>query len=198
MLNDTPKLTSISLAIKPTVKTFLLAGVFSAVSMSAYTHPKQSDTDSTLERAEKMTDKRSLIRAKSQERREQAKKRAATARQEANERRELHNQKTALRRIEREKEQEKYHAFKADLVKMLKDDGVVNSEHEAIRVIYVDGHPILNDIDLSARFGDKYENLWAAHDRLISNNSYINIMAGSYEIREIKDDGSSYYFVMQN
>ena len=201
MLNEKPKQNRLtfplSVALKPAVIAFLCAGLISAGSELANAHPEPSVKDSKAERVKQMTEKRNLIRAKSQKRAEEARERAATARENANKRRELNKEKRALSRIENEKNREKHLAFKAELLTMLQDDDVINSEYETVEITYDAGHPILNEIDLSARFGDKYVNLWAAHDRIISDASYLNIVDGSYEIREITNDGVSYHFLMQ-
>ena len=201
MLNEKPKQSRLALplavALKPAVIAFLCAGLISAGSELANAHPEPSVTDSKAERVKQMTEKRNLIRAKSQKRTEEARERAAIARENANKSRELQKEKSVLRRLENEKKREIHLAFKTELLTMLQDDGVISSEHEAVEITYNSGHPILNDIDLSARFGDKYENLWAAHDRLMSDSSYLNISDGSYELREITKDGASHHFVMQ-
>ena len=141
-----------------------------------------------------MTDKRSLIEAKRKEHRE----RVAKLRQEANERRELQKQKAALHRAANEQQKTKYMAFKTDLVDMLKSDGVIVSNNETIKITYNEGHPVINGINLSARYGNKYQDLWRRYERVMSDDSYINILAGSYEIREISDDGASFHFLMQD
>ena len=80
---------------------------------------------------------------------------------------------------------------------MIRFNASIFDVNEVINISYFGGDPIANDINLSEQFGDKYKTLWGEHNRIISEQSYLNIMPGSYEIREITEDGMSRHLTMQ-
>ena len=172
-------------------------GLFSMTSTQAYGHPLKSDTNPATERLEKMKNKHEQTRKRAEEQRNKAQERSSALRKEAAERRELHKQENIKRRAKTEEKKAKHLTFKTELLSMLLNDEIITSEKDAITILYSDGDPIANGVNLTVQFGDKYKALWLDHNRAISEQSYLNIMPGSYEIREITEDGGSHHFVIQ-
>jgi len=194
---DKNKLSSSPVA-KSIMMTVLCGSLFCAIPLYAYSHPEKSDKDCATDGVtENIANSREEIRKMIQERREQAKERIDARRRKVDQRREQSRQEAALRRTETAKQQETFFKFKDDLIAMLKKDGVINTENDTINITYSDGHPVINDSDLSALYGDKYEALWREYDRVISPKSYIYIVPGSFVIREVESDGSSRHFAFQ-
>jgi len=175
----------------------LCAGLFTVAATQAYSHPPKPNSDPKTEDIEEVKNKHEAMRKKAEERRIKAQERSSTVRKEAEDRRELRKQETIKRREEAEERKAKHLTFKTELLSMLLNDNVIISKKDAVTITYSDGDPIANGINLTAQFGDKYKALWFNHNRKISEQSYLNIMPGSYEIREITEDGGSHHFVTQ-
>ena len=177
--------------------TLLCAGFFSIVSTQVYSHPHKSNNDPATDGLKEMKNKYEQMRKRTEEQRIKAQERSSALRKEAKERRVLRKQESIKRREEAEEKKAKHLTFKTKLLSMLLNDNVIISKKDAVTITYSDGDPIANGINLTAQFGDKYKALWSNHNRTISEQSYLNIMLGSYEIREVTKDGGSHHFVTQ-
>lgn len=145
---------------------------------------RDKDIQSAHERAKARA---AQLRAKSQQRLEARKAKAAELR--------------AARKAKTELERKRHMYFKDELLAMLAEDKVVNSElspaEHTVKITYKDGEIIANNVNLSVRFGARYDALWKMYNRVISETSYIVINPKSYEIREISETGQSYHFRLQ-
>ena len=175
----------------------LCIGLFTMASNQAYSHPHKSNSDLKREGLEEVKNKHEAMREKAEEQRLKLQERRSELRKEALERREAHKQKNNKRRAQTEEKKAEHLSFKNQLLSMLAADGIISTEKEGVNIRYFEGDLIANGINLSEQFGDEYKALWADYNRVVSDQSYINITAGSYEIREITEDGASHHFVMQ-
>lgn len=181
-----------------TVAAISVVALCSLAPMMAQGQPEKADEDHALTREDIITERRDDMHAKANLQREQAKERAAAIRHEAVERRKMQQLKAAARREETNKQKEQAMAFKVRLLDMLIDDGVIATDVDLVDVTYLKGDVVANTINVSVQFGEKYTDLWTEYDRVISDQSYLKITPGTYEIKEITEDGSSHHFVMQS
>jgi len=164
--------------------------------VKAHSHPLP-ETETNVhqkQHVEDMEDRREAQRIKIQKRRAEAEARRADLQSKAKQSLLKTKKKLAQRKALNEVEKAKQLDFKEQFLDMLLDDGVITSREQNVNVIYINNHPIVNGIDIQAEFGDKYRKLWESFDRLMSNNSYMNITPHHYEIREITKHGRTRHY----
>ncbi len=179
------------------IAALLCLGLFGMTATQAYSHPHKSNKDSKKEGIKEVQNKQDDIRKKVEDRRIELEERRAALRKDAAERRKLREQESAKRRAEADVKKAEHLAFKNQLLSMLVTDGVISTDKEDVSIKYFDSDLIANGVNLSEQFGDKYKTLWTQYNRVVSDQSYLNIKLGSYELREITEDGKSHHFVMQ-
>lgn len=162
----------------------------------AHSHPLPEDNPNIEQKhkIEDMKNRQNAQKLKIQKLRADADARRAITQSKAMERRRLHEQKRIKRRAEQEAEKARRLNFKTQLLNMLVHDGVIDSKEQSVMITYREGHPIANNVNLYARYGDKYNKLWTAYGFILSDDSYMNISPRQYEIREITQNGTSRHY----
>lgn len=166
----------------------------------AHSHPLPEADPNTEQRhkIEDMKNRQNARNLKVQKLRADADARRATIRSKAMKRRRLHEEKTTKRKAKLEAEKARRLDFKTQLLDMLVHDGVIESKQQSVMITYKEGHPIANNVNLHAHYGNKYNKLWTAYGFILSEDSYMNITPRKYEIREITQDGTSRHYQLSS